>query len=104
MGVGFNFSSVVKASIFSDFVLHYGRLEGFFVLVLLSEPVLLGSSGVRKPRQGTTHKRALQAPQEMTYICTGRAQGLIFHRVPLGQSKGPIKGAPYTTMVQWFHR
>ena len=33
-----------------DIFLHCGRLEEFFVFVLLSEPVLLGSSGVRKPR------------------------------------------------------
>ena len=30
--------------------LHYVSLEIFFVFVLLFEPVLLGSSSVRKPR------------------------------------------------------
>ena len=35
----------------------------------------------------------------MMCICTGLAQGLIFHRIPLGQSKGPIQGAPHATTV-----
>ena len=49
MGVGFNFSFVVWPSTL-DIFLHYGRMEGLFVFVLLFEPVLLGSSGFRKPR------------------------------------------------------
>ena len=73
------------------------------MFVLLFEPVLLGSSGVRKPRLGITHRRVLQAPHEMTYIRTGPAQGLIFHRVPPGQSKGPIQGAPYTGRPLYNH-
>ena len=46
--VGFNFSFVVWASIF--FCTAVGWKDSFFVFVLLFEPVLLGSSGVRKPR------------------------------------------------------
>ena len=36
----------------------------------------------------------------MTYICTGRAHGLIFHTVLPGQSRGPIQSTPYTAMVR----
>ena len=46
MGVGLNLSLVIGLRYFLA-----QRLGGrIFVFVLLSEPVLLGSSGVRKPR------------------------------------------------------
>ena len=47
MDVGFNFSFVDWASIFSCTTVAWKDL---FVFVLLFEPVLLGSSSVRKPR------------------------------------------------------
>ena len=65
---------------------------------------VVGVKWRQKAAVSTTYRRALQAPNEMAYIRTGRAQGLIFHSVPPGQSKGPIQGARNTTMVQWFHR
>ena len=46
MDVGFNFSFAVWASIFSCTTV---AGKDFFVFVLLFEPVLLESSGVRKP-------------------------------------------------------
>ena len=45
--VGFNLSFFCLGF---DIFLHYGSLEIFLCVVLLFEPVLSGSSSVRKPR------------------------------------------------------
>ena len=68
--------------------------------------VFIGVVGVKwrqAAAEGTKHSRmTLQAPREMTCTRTSRAQGLIFHEVPIGQSQsqGSIQDAPCTSMVQ----
>ena len=100
MGVGVYVYSVVWASMLSFITI--GCKE--FCIIFA---VCTGVVGVKGRREAAVryHARvALQAPRKMTYIRTGRAQDLIFHRVPPGQSWGPMQGAPCTSMVQWFHR